>query len=113
MGIIMKKETVIKAIEGSGGIIATVSRRLNCQWHTADKYIHKWKETETAFENEMAMILDMAEGVLFNSVKEGNVQAAKWVLATLGKRRGYSEKYELEHNGYIKILPAPKPKQTA
>ena len=95
----MKLEAVVEAIRGSGGIINTIAKRLDCDWHTAKKYINKWDKTIAAFDDEREAILDMAEGVIYKSVKEGNSQDAKWILATLGKNRGFSEKHEVEHSG--------------
>jgi hypothetical protein len=99
----MKKENVLKAIKGSGGIVSTVAKKLNCDWHTASKYINRWEETKEAMQDENETILDMAEGTLFNAIKDSDVQAAKWILATKGKKRGYSEKHEIEHSGGISI----------
>ena len=95
----MTKEMVLEAIKGSGGIVSTVSKRLDCAWSTARTHIDKWDETKAAFDDERQAILDMAEGVIYNSIKEGNSQDAKWILATLGKNRGFSEKHEVEHSG--------------
>lgn len=106
----MTKESVVQAVKGSGGIISHIAKKLDCSWATADKYIKKWKETQSAYEDEKERILDIAEGVLYSSIQDGNTQDAKWLLSTIGKRRGFNEKHEIEHTGHIKILPAPKPK---
>ena len=98
----MNKEMVLEAIKGSGGIVSTVSKRLGCAWSTARTYIDKWEDTQKAFLDEREAILDMAEGVIDNSVKDGNTQDAKWVLSTLGKDRGFSEKTQIEHSGDLK-----------
>ena len=100
----MKTDVVLEAIRGSGGIVNTVAKRLDCDWHTAKKYINEWDETRAAFDDEREAILDMAEGVIYQSVKEGNSQDAKWILATLGKNRGFSEKHEIEHSGGITFV---------
>ena len=99
----MKLEVVIKAIKGSGGIINTIAKRLDCDWHTAKKYINKWDKTIAAFDDERESILDMAEGVIYTSIRGGNSQDAKWILSTLGKNRGFSEKHEIEHSGGVVI----------
>ena len=90
-----KKAIVLEAIKGSGAIISTVAKRLGCEWITAKTYIEKWPETRAAIADERETILDMAEGAVYNSIKEGNTQDAKWVLATLGKRRGFTERHEI------------------
>ena len=43
-------ETMLQAIEGSGGITLTVATRLQCDWITAKRYIQKWETTRMAFE---------------------------------------------------------------
>lgn len=89
------KDIVLEAIKDSGAIVSTIARRLGCQWITARRYIDKWQETQRAFLDEEETILDMAEGTLFNAIKEKDVQAAKWILSTKGKKRGYSERHEI------------------
>lgn len=41
-------------------------------------------------------ILDQAENVIFNDVKRGDSNAARFLLTTLGKDRGYSTKVETD-----------------
>ena len=89
------KASVLVAIKGSGGIVSIVAQRLGVQWNTAKKYIDKWEETKQAYTDEMEAILDLAEGKVYESIKEGNTQDAKWLLATKGKRRGFTERHEL------------------
>jgi len=91
----VKKATVLEAIRGTGGIVSQIAKRLSVDWSTARKYINAWDETKKAFEDERETILDMAESTLFKSVKDGNSQDAKWVLSTLGKNRGFSERQEI------------------
>lgn len=84
-------ETIIKAIKGSGGIITSIANKLGCAWDTANKAVNKNERTRTAYKNEKEQILDLSENVVYESIKSGNTQDAKWVLATLGKRRGFGE----------------------
>lgn len=93
------KESLLEAINGSGGIVSTIADRLGCQWCTARKYINQWEETKQAFDDETERVLDKAESVLHESINEGNTHDAKWYLSTKGKKRGFSEKHELEHSG--------------
>jgi len=92
-------QTVIDAISGSGAIMSTIAKRLNCGWATARSYVQRWEETRQAYEDEEQTILDMAESTLYQAIRNNDVQAAKWVLSTKGKARGFSEKYEFEHSG--------------
>jgi hypothetical protein len=97
-------KTILKAIKGCGGIVSTVAKRLKCDWNTADKYIKMYDETKQAIQDEKETILDMAEGVLYESIKEKDVQSAKWLLSVMGKKRGFSEKLQLEHSGEVTII---------
>ena len=99
----MNKDTVLIAIKGSGGIISTIADKLDVSWHTAKKYVMQWDETKEAIEDETETILDMAEGALYGSIKEGNTQDAKWLLATKGRKRGFNEKLDIEHSGNMVI----------
>ena len=100
----MTNETIIEAIKGSGGIISTIAKRLNVSWHTADKYIQQSDETKEALADEREAILDMAEGAVYSSIKEGNTQNAKWLLATKGRKRGFNEKIDIEHSGDLNVV---------
>ena len=107
------REQVIEAIEGCGGIMSTVAKRLDCAWDTAKGYVEKWVSTKQAFENEREQFLDACESVLVQNVRlDMSKQKAgetvdtadeKWVLARLGKRRGYVERTEQEHSGGVNV----------
>lgn len=90
------KDEVLDAIEGSAGILLTVSKRLQCTWDTAQRWVNKWEETKTALKNEGEKVLDMAEGQVLKAVQAGDLQTAKWVLARKGKERGWGEDNSLK-----------------
>jgi len=100
------KEQVLKAIEGTAGIMSTVASRLQCEWHTAQSYVDKWVCTQEAFKNERERVLDLAESVLIQNIRlMSKVQTesgeivdtgdAKWMLSRMGKHRGYAERTEV------------------
>ena len=89
------QQNVLEAIKGSGAIVSTVARRLGCEWITAKRYIEAWEDTAQAFKDEEETILDMAESKLYEAIQKDDIQAAKWLLSTKGKRRGYSERHEI------------------
>ena len=90
-----KQADVLKAIKGSGSIVSTVAKRLDCTWDTAKTYINAWPETQQAFRDEEETVLDMAESKLYEAIQNDDIQAAKWLLSTKGKRRGFSERHEI------------------
>ena len=98
------KEELIKAIKGSAGIISTIAKKLDCTWVTANTYCQKYEETKAALADENEAVLDLSETTVLQSIKGGDVQAAKWLLSTKGKKRGWGEKIEVEGNMNITII---------
>ena len=86
----MEKETVLKAIKGSRGIISTIAKKLHCHSETARNLCNKWDETQEALKDEVNFILDAAECVVQDDIiLNKNVATAKWLLEIKGKERGY------------------------
>jgi hypothetical protein len=102
------REQVLEAIKESGGIMSTVASELECDWHTAKRYVNMWVSTAQAFEAEGKAMIDMAEGVLFRNIqlaalrqKAGEMVDTKdvrYVLSTKGKDRGYTDKTEVDQD---------------
>ena len=97
------EQEILEAIQDTGGIINKIAQKLNCDWHTADKYISKYESSKIALQDERQTLIDDSENVIRNAVRSGDVQSAKFVLTTLGKKRGYTEKTEVEHSGDMSI----------
>ena len=87
---------VIKAIEDSAGIKAVVARRLGCHRFTVDRYIRRYPTVARAYQQEREKLVDLAESELVKRVRAGEWPAIRWVLATLGRNRGYVEKQEMD-----------------
>ena len=97
-------ELVLEAIKDSGAVMSTIADRLGVSWHTAKKQIDKHEETQEAYRDEEEITLDKAESALHRAIEKDDIQAAKWLLATKGKKRGYSEKHQVEHSGQTEIV---------
>lgn len=93
----LQKAELIKAIEGSSGIIATIAKRCNCSWHTAQNAIFTIPEAKTVYLDEVEKVLDFAENTILKSIIDGDVKTAKWYLMNKGKKRGYGENPEIEN----------------
>ena len=103
---------ILKAIDKSKGIISTIAKRLNINWHTAKKYIDMYDETRQAINDEIEKNIDTAESVILEALDDRDIQACKWYLSTKGKKRGYTEKLEIEHSGGVKIIEIPERKDS-
>ena len=88
---IYKKADIFEAIKGSGDIVTTIALALNCDWHTAKAHIEKYEETREAFEGETETGLDLVEGKAYQQAKNGDGAMIRFILATKGRKRGYSE----------------------
>lgn len=86
---------VKKAIEGSGGYMTNVAKKLGCDWHTAKSYIEKYK-LQYLLEVEDERFNDFTEMQLMERVKKGDTVAIIFRLKTKAKKRGYIERQEIE-----------------
>lgn len=75
----------IKAIPGTGGVIASIARKVGCDWHTAKKYVTEFPSVAQVYQDECATIDDLAVSTVLKAIQEGDVPTAKWWLAK--KRR--------------------------
>jgi DNA-binding MarR family transcriptional regulator len=89
-----QKSEIKNAIDGSGGYISEIARRLGCDWHTADKYIKQFElMAELQIEDEKST--DRAEIKLMEAVEKGEIAAIIFRLKTKAKKRGYVERQEI------------------
>lgn len=94
----MTTEQFLSAIPGSGGIITTIAHRVGCAWMTARRYIDSHPTVLKAYKDECEAVVDMAEGTLLKSIKEGNTQDAKWYLARM-RREKYGDNLDITTKG--------------
>jgi len=90
---------MMKAIKGSNGIISTIAKNLKCEWHTAKTYIDKWEETKQALKDEQETFGDFVESKAMERINEGSETMIRFYLGTLYKKRGFTEKTEMELTG--------------
>ena len=95
------EEEVLSAVKGSASIISTVAKNLGCTWGTADKYIRMYPSCMEALSDECERVLDLAESKMIEHINKGDAQMIKYILSTKGKKRGYSEKQQVEHSGNV------------
>lgn len=88
-----------KALPGSAGLYSLIAKNLKVSRETVVNFLKRQKTNDmmNLIQQEKETILDMAENKLMLLVKEKNMPAIKWFLATQGKSRGYVEKQEIEH----------------
>ena len=98
MGKQFTQEQFKKAIPGSGGIIATIAKRVGCSWHTAQTYIRDTPTLAQIYENEANTVDDLAESVVIKAMQRGDINAAKWWLERR-RRAKFATRVETELSG--------------
>jgi hypothetical protein len=93
---ILKKKELLDAIKGSYGIISTIAARLRCNWHTVDETIKLYPECMQALADENESVLDFTEGKAIERIKDGDGTMIRFMLATKGKKRGYTYEEKLD-----------------
>ncbi len=84
-----------KAVQGSGGIISNIARRLKCDWHTAKRVIEANDKALIAYKDEEEKTLDLAESKLLENIGNNDNTGIIFFLKTKGKKRGYIERQEI------------------
>lgn len=86
---------ILKAIEGTGGIIVRIAEKLSVSRQAVYDYIDRYDEVRQAIQNEKDTILDVCEEGLFSMIYGGDFEAIKYYLERKGKCRGYGGKTDL------------------
>jgi hypothetical protein len=95
-----KKSDVKKAIEGSGGYMLNVAKKLHCDWMTAKKYVDKY-DLQPLIDAENERLNDVTEMKLMENINKGDTASIIFRLKTRAKDRGYIERQEIDHSGAI------------
>ena len=98
------EEELIEHIRGSGGIIKTIANRMGCAWNTAQSHIEKSEKAKEAYSNELETVLDNVESKALELIDKGSEGMIKYYLSTKGKRRGFTERQEIDLTGNLKVV---------
>lgn len=92
------KKAMIEALTKSLGVVTIackevgISRTLHYNWMKEDP------EYKKSVEEVDDVALDFAESMLHKQIQDKDTTATIFYLKTKGKRRGYIEKQEIDHN---------------
>lgn len=90
-----KASQFIAAIDGSGGFITTIAKRVGCDRGTVYNAMSNYPTVKQAILDEKDGLKDMAENELLRQIKDGNTTATIFFLKTQAKDRGYIERQEI------------------
>jgi hypothetical protein len=91
----IKKESILKALEGSLGVVTVACKSADVPRST----YYKWLNEDEDFAKEVLDIenvaLDFAESQLHKQIAADSTAATIFYLKTKGKKRGYVERQEI------------------
>jgi hypothetical protein len=90
------EEQYVQAINEASGLITVAARRLGCSRKAIYDAAKRYESVEEAIQDNREKILDLAEGKLYSKVNDGDITSIIFLLKTLGKKRGYVERQEVD-----------------
>lgn len=93
------KKAMIEALEKSLGIVTTACKQVGISRQTHYEWMREDAEYKAAVDSIADIALDFAESKLHKSIENGSDTAVIFYLKTKGKRRGYVERQEIQHEG--------------
>lgn len=90
---------VEEALRNSAGIVLAAANILGCSPTTVRAHVAKHKRLQRVITEIEEDTCDLAESQLLKAIGAGDLKAVIFYLKTKGKRRGFSEKSEIEVTG--------------
>lgn len=109
-----KIEQIQNAILKANGLVSVAAKVLNCDNQTIYNYIKEFPQLKDTLQEARDKTLDLAENKLFELINEKDKTAIIFFLKTIGRGRGYIERFENVVSKSENEFEIPKtPKQLA
>ena len=95
------KKALIQALEKSLGVVTTACKQVGIGRTTFYNYVNEDETFRKDVEDIDNIALDFAESQLHKQIQDGNTTATIFLLKTKGKKRGYIERQEIQHDGQV------------
>ena len=92
-----KKKAMIGALQQSLGVVTSACKAVGISRETHYKWFREDVDYKYQVEDLSNIALDFAESQLHNQIKNGSTPATIFYLKTKGKKRGYIERQEIQH----------------
>ena len=92
-----KKKAMIGALQQSLGVVTSACKAVGISRETHYKWLREDVDYKFQVEDLSNIALDFAESQLHNQIKNGSTPATIFYLKTKGKKRGYIERQEIQH----------------
>jgi|TARA_R100001480_G_scaffold45791_1_gene59073 hypothetical protein len=91
----IKKESMLKALEKSLGVVTVACRKTDIPRSTFYKWLNEDEDFAVKVREIENIALDFAESQLHEQIGNANTAATIFYLKTKGKKRGYIERQEI------------------
>lgn len=95
----IKKAAMLKAMEDALGVVTIACKTVGINRRTHYTWMADDPEYKKAIDDLQEVALDFAESKLHQSIRNGSDTATIFYLKTKGKKRGYIERQEVQHDG--------------
>jgi len=89
------KDKIIAELRKSNGLVFIAAKNLGCSSKALYNHINRDPDIRDALDETRGLLIDRAEGKLIKKLDAGEVWAIQFILKTLGKSRGFTERQEL------------------
>ena len=96
---------IIAAVKESKGLLTLAAQKAGLDYSTVWRYTQKYPSVRKAVEESKEVMLDFAEGKLYQAISAGDNTAIIFFLKTKGKSRGYIERTEFTGQGGAPLIP--------
>jgi len=93
------QQQVIDALVQAGGLKHPAAAALHCSRRTINRFIEVYPAVKTAYEDAIQDTIDVAQSKLMALVEREDFRAIHFLLSTLGKDRGFTERTEIQTLG--------------
>jgi len=91
-------DQMVAAIKANKGMVYNAAKALDCHVQTVYNYRDKYPAVRKALDAEKNSFVSLAYLRLFEAVDRGDSWAVPFVLKTLGKDQGFTERQEVTGN---------------
>ena len=98
-----QKKEFLKLLEMSLGVVSPACEKFGISRGTYYLWLQEdWFKEAVDQINEKA--IDFTESMMFKGIKNGDTSLIKYHLSTKGKKRGYVERQEVQHDTPTKLV---------
>ena len=90
---------IADALRAHGGFVSDTAVHLGCYATTVRRYIARYPALQQIIDDERERVLDVAERANAKLIADGHPEQVRWFLGKMGRKRGYTDKTEVELSG--------------